>query len=165
MKRKKGITLVELLVALTISSVLILMVGFLSQIAVSSHVQLKNEGDVYSDLFYGLSRLSFLARQASALGEDTWPYPPWVSKMLIVDNSAFGLYQPAGQKIDFVFVPDKNNRAVRDPLLTQADEMSFTVAQNGKSVVINILGKKQTQEGKQESFSISNFVVTRRNDA
>lgn len=155
----KALTMVELLVALVISCVLLLLVGALSNIAFSSHKQLKEVGDVYSDLFYGLSRMSFLARKSSALTSDTWPNPPWVSDMLIADNSAFGLYQqPAGSKIDFVFVPDKSDPAVREPLLTQAEPMSFTVTQSGKSVTVDIQGTKQN-----ESFTISNFVVMRRN--
>jgi len=151
--------MVELLVALVISSVLILMVGSLSNIALSSHVQLKKEGDVYSDLFYGLSRLAFLARKASILTVDnTWPNPPWVSNMLIVDNSAFGLYKPSGQKVGFVFVPDKNNKTVTEPLLIQSDTESFTVTPIGKSVSIDIQGTKNKEE-----FNVSNFVVMRRN--
>jgi prepilin-type N-terminal cleavage/methylation domain-containing protein len=156
----KALTMVELLVALVISSVLILMVGAISNIAFSSHTQLKNENDVYSDLFYGLSRLTFLAHKASALTLDnTWPTPPWGPNMLIVDNSAFGLYQPVGEKIYFVFVPDKTNQTVREPLLTQADTMSFTITPNGKSVTLQIQGTKNN-----ESFTVSNFVVTRRNN-
>jgi len=156
----KALTMVELLVALVISSILILMVGVLSNIALSSHKQLREAGDVYSDIFYGLSRMTFLARKASVLTLDnTWPNPPWVSNVLIVDNSGFGLYQPAGQKVDFVFVPDKNDKTVTEPLLTQADTMTFTVSTPvGKSVAVGIRGTKQN-----ESFAVNNFVVMRRN--
>lgn len=154
-------TMVELLAALVISSVLILMVGYLSQVAFSSHQEIRKEGDLHSDIFYGLSRISFLAHKAAVLAKDTttWPNPPWVSNMLIVDNSAFGLYQPAGAlKKDFVFVPDNNNRTVIEPVLTQADTASFTFNIDVKAADINIQGSK----GK-EDFSISNFIITRRN--
>jgi hypothetical protein len=156
----KALTMVELLATLVISSVLILMVGYLSQVAFSSHQEIRKEGDLHSDIFYGLSRISFLARKAAVLTKDTaWPNPPWVSNMLIVDNSAFGLYQPADAlKKDFVFVPDNNNRALMEPVLTQADTASFTFNIDAKAADINIYGSKD-----KEDFSISNFIITRRN--
>jgi len=158
MKIKKGFTLAELLVTMVISAVLILMVGAISQIAFSSHDQTRKEGDVYSDLFYGLSRMSFSVRKASTLSLDnTWPLP-WVSNMLIVDNSAFGLYRPVGGKIKFVFVPDKTNPGVRENIIEDLDTMSFAFILNGKSVNVNVQGTKDN-----EQFNISNFVATRRN--
>jgi len=64
MNRKKGFTLIELFMAILISSVLILMVGALSQIAFSSHDQVRKEGDLYSDLFYGFNLLTYSVRNA-----------------------------------------------------------------------------------------------------
>jgi prepilin-type N-terminal cleavage/methylation domain-containing protein len=162
MQIKKGFTLAELLVTMVISAVLILMVGAISQIAFSSHDQIRKEGDVYSDLFYGLSRMNFSVRKASALSLDnTWPNPPWVSSILIVDNSAFGLYRPAGGKIKFVFVPNKTNPGVRENIIEDLDTMSFSFTLSGtpnKSANVTVQGAKDN-----EPFNISNFVVTRRN--
>ncbi|HTY44617.1 MAG TPA: type II secretion system protein [Patescibacteria group bacterium] len=163
---RRALTLIELLVALLISSILILMVGTLSQLAIGSHEELKKESDVYSDLFYGLSRLTFMARKASQLSRATWP-DPWVTDVLIVDNSAFGLYHYTRGGIsycDFVFVPDKTDPSVRQPLLAEADgTTSFTVTPNGRSVSVQIQGSKLTQGNKVKPFAISHFVVTRRN--
>jgi prepilin-type N-terminal cleavage/methylation domain-containing protein len=160
MQIKKGFTLAELLVTMVISAVLILMVGAISQIAFSSHDQIKKEGDVYSDLFFGLSQISFSVRKASVLSLETWSLP-WVSNMLIVDNSAFGLYRPTGGKIKFVFVPNKTIPGVRENIIEDLDMMSFTFTLSGtpaKSVNLTVGGTKDS-----EPFNISNFVVTRRN--
>jgi prepilin-type N-terminal cleavage/methylation domain-containing protein len=179
MRRKRGFTLAELLITMIISAVLILMVGFLSQIAFSSHEQIKNEADVYSDLFYGLSRISFLARKAIKL-EPGAPSAAGTSNMLFVDykdlvncppplnvcKCAFGLYLEGGN-MKLVFIPDRTAPTVTETILENIDTASspsFTVTPNGsKSVIINFQGKKLTQSNKLESFVISNFVVTRRN--
>lgn len=177
MKRKNGFTLAELLVAMIISAVLVLMVGSLSQIAFSSHEEIRKEGDIYSDIFYGLSKIRFLAHQANLLRPDTaWPAPPG-SNTLFLDYSdascasgvcecAIGLYSD-GQSMKLVFIPDRRaNPLAREDILEGIDATSpasFVVTQADKSVSINIQGKKMTQGNKLESFAISNFIVTRRN--
>jgi len=172
MQSVKALTIVELLVALIISSVLIFMVGAISQVAFSSHEEIRKEGDVYSDLFYGLSRISFLARKAGTLEKvlaKDWSKPKgisWISDILIVDNSAFGFYQPTNQKIKFVFIPDKTDHGVIENILEGIDTTSlpsFVITPSGRSVHINIQGNKLTQGNKLESFAISDFIITRRN--
>lgn len=173
----KALTMVELLVALVISSVLLLMVGALSNIAFSSHAQLKKEGDVYSDLFYGLSRISFLARKATVLKPDNvWPHQSG-SNTLFVDykddpddpdsdvyQCAFGLYSD-GENMKLVFIPDRTkspNQIERENILEKIDITplpSFVVTQIGQSVSIDIQGTKN-----KEAFNVSHFVVKRRNN-
>jgi len=160
MKSEKGFTLVEMLVALLISSILILMVGVLSQVAFSSHDRIRTKADVYDDVFYGLSRLSFQARKASTITLKTWANPPWLPNMLVIDNSAFGLYRPAGSlTTDFVFVPDINNTANREPILTGANPLTFTFSVSGKLVTVQELSGTKNSEG----FSVSDFKLKGRN--
>jgi prepilin-type N-terminal cleavage/methylation domain-containing protein len=66
--RTKAFTLAELLVTMIISAILVLMVGFLSQIAMGSHNQIRKEGDVYTDLFDGFNLLTYSVRNASTVG-------------------------------------------------------------------------------------------------
>jgi prepilin-type N-terminal cleavage/methylation domain-containing protein len=171
-KRIKAFTLAELLVTMIISAVLILMVGSLSQIAFSSQDQIRKERDVYSDLFDGLSRISYLAHKASTLDKvsaNAWSKPSgvsWNSDILIVGNSAFGFYRPVNQKIKFVFIPDKTNHAGIENILENIDTTilpSFVITLSGKSVSIDIQGRKLTKSNKLEFFAISDFTVTRRN--
>ncbi len=171
----KALTMVELLVALVISSVLILMVGVISQVAFSSHEEIRNESDVHSDIFSGLSWMNFSVRKAFLLekvpaGDWSSPGITWKEDILVIDDnsglgSAFGFYQPKGKKIKFGFVPDKNKHGKEEDIeeiLIDIDTISsfdFTISPNNKLVTFSeIKGTKNNEE-----FKISNFVIMRRN--
>jgi hypothetical protein len=63
----KALTMVELLVVVVISSILVLMVGSLSQVAFTSHEEVRKEGAEYSDIFYGFNLLTYSVRNASTV--------------------------------------------------------------------------------------------------
>ena len=182
MQSEKALTMVELLLTLVISSVLILMIGSISNIALGSHKQLKEEGDVYSDLYYGLSQISFLARKATLLKPDnTWPSPLNCNTLFVdypvdptVDPAdpsyvtyqcAFGLYLD-GQNMKLIYVPDISlpaSKWERKIILEKIDitprPLFFVTAISGQSVRIDIEGTKN-----KEAFKISDFRIKRRNN-
>jgi len=177
MQIKKGLALVELLVALAISAVLILMVGVISQVAFSSHNQLRKEGDVYSDIFYGLSQISFSVRKASTVKIENDTYG-CTGQVLVADKSAFCLYNGPdclackatenieGPGIDFVYIEDTDNPNNKAAIVCNAKTMNLTftpINPSFKSVLIEIEGTN----GK-ESFALTEdnkqaIVITRRN--
>ncbi len=174
MERKKGLSLVELLVVIIISAILILMVGFLSQIAFSSHEEIRKEGDVYSDIFYGLSQISFSVRKASTVKIENDTYG-CTGPVLVADKNAFCLYNGSdclackatedieGPGTDFVYIEDTDNPNNKTAIICNAKTMSLKFTPIIKSVLIEIKGTK----GK-ESFDLTKdnnqaIVITKRN--
>ena len=88
---------------------------------------------------------------------EDWSNPPWKSQLLVVGNSAFGLFQPDGNPaIDFVYLRDKNDPNNRDVILYKANPMNLTFSQNGKLVVVQIQGEKDNK-----SFNLATSVERR----
>jgi len=65
--KQRGLGLIELLTSIVIASVLILMIGVISNIAFSSYEDLKKEDQVFKDLYFGFDLLIYSLRNASTV--------------------------------------------------------------------------------------------------
>jgi hypothetical protein len=68
--KSQGLSLVELIVTLFVASVLILMVGVLSDIAFTSHEDLRKENQVFKDIYDGFDLLTYSVRNAATVYVD-----------------------------------------------------------------------------------------------
>ncbi len=123
MKNFKGFSLVELLIALICATILVLTAGVISSISLMSFNKVNNEQQIYNDLSYGLKLVQNRMRNADSSSVNfvtNKSNPPWVNQQqLIIGNEAFGLYQASGStQRDFVHLPDKNNEANREVILS-----------------------------------------------
>lgn len=153
---RKGFTSIELIIGLAVGAILILMIGAISSIGKVSFDKAMKESSVYNDVFSGLNLIKFLGREAHILNIAGAYDSDWKSQILEVDNKAFGLYQPAGKKIDFVYLKDKSVHSQQDVLLDDADSLTLTLTQAGKIVTVRAQGQKN-----KESFDLSTSVMRR----
>lgn len=156
---KRGFTSVELIVGLIVGAILVLMIGAISSIGNASFDKAVNESSFYNDAFSGINRIMFLGRKAYEINISNTPDSNWKSQILELDNRAFGLYQPDGAKIDFVFLNDKADLSQRDILVDDADSLTLNLVQSGRMVTVTLQGQK----GK-ESINLSTSVMMRNNN-
>src|SRR5690349_13746798 len=91
MKNIKGLSIIELLVSLVVSSIIILMVGVLSSIANRSFNKLNKEQSIYSDISHGFRLLQYKVRNAASLTAGT-TLSPWVTnEYFLIDSAIFGI--------------------------------------------------------------------------
>ena len=110
--KKNGFTLVEMLVSLIISSILILMVGVLSEIANGTYNKVKKEQEIYGDISYGIKLLQFKMRNSSSIAPGSQP-APWISgQHFLIGSGIFGLYQTSGTVVDLVYDNGVNRETI-----------------------------------------------------
>jgi prepilin-type N-terminal cleavage/methylation domain-containing protein len=155
---KRGFSLIELVTGLAIGAILLLMIAAISNIGNNSYQALRKEAAVYDDIFFGFNLIKQCVRKASAISiEKNWPDPPWKSEILIVDNSAFGLYQEGeNQRIDFVYLKDRTEPTDRDIILTGAQTPTLDFSQDGRLITVNLKGEKD-----RVRFDLSTAVMRR----
>jgi prepilin-type N-terminal cleavage/methylation domain-containing protein len=126
--KSKGFSLVELIISLVVASVLILMVGIISNIAFTSHEDLRKEAQVYDDLEFGVELIKASVRKASSISVvSTWTNPPYKGSVLIVDNCAFAVYQPQGSTTrDLIYIPNVSQPNTRQTIINKATSLAFT---------------------------------------
>ncbi|MBN2119963.1 MAG: prepilin-type N-terminal cleavage/methylation domain-containing protein [Candidatus Omnitrophica bacterium] len=141
--RKRGFTIIELLISLIIGGILILMIGAISLASHKSHMTIHNQAQVHNDVFYGFELAANRLRAAnSAWVENTWPNPPWTSDILIIDNSAFAVYNSTqDQMASFVYLPDRSDTSIRKTIF-QSGLVNFYPAKNGNLFSIRLVGKQ-----------------------
>lgn len=139
----------ELQVALVISVILILAVAGISQISGESYKKLQRESAVYGDLSYAMKMVRNRVRESSLVSVDENPTDPgWVgSEVLIVDDSAFGLYRAADQTdAQFVYIPNRADPSQRETLInfgSQFDTNLFDFkAENGVVSIEEVTGHR-----------------------
>ena len=97
----RGFSMVELLVSIIIATILMLAVGAISSISLSSHNKVRNESELFGDLAYTFKTFQKITREAGNSQAGPCTTPPcgaWASKQLIVSNNAgtsndaFGLF-------------------------------------------------------------------------
>ena len=97
MKNKKGLSLVELLTSIVISSILILLIGILTSTANSSFNKYNREQAIYNDISYGFKLMQNKVRASTVFSKALKPGTPalvdWRSDQLVVGAITFGVYR------------------------------------------------------------------------
>ena len=164
-QNSSGASLVELLVAIIITSVLALSVGVISMISIRSSAKYKSEMEIFSDIAYGFKLMQKHVRGMEIAREPVAPSGSWASDRLYIDNktghdSIFGLYQNAlTNSVDFVFVPDQSDETVREVILSVPNPamISLTLARSGNKYQVQIKGEKD-----KVPFDLSTVILQRR---
>ena len=157
----KGFTIVEMLITLIISVVFLFAILAIFNIGQSSYSKMKNESQVEADAYFAFELMkNSLRRTYGTVAVENWTNPPWIYPVLVVGNSAFGLYQgSSGQPIRFVYLKDKTQTNNQDILLSDlSSDTILTFTPNGNMITAQLSGKK----GKN-SFSVSMSAVKRNN--
>ncbi len=111
---RKGFTIIELLITMVISSVLLLTLGGIARIALSSHDRLWQEAKVVNDTAYCLDLLRHSLRGARNVTLDAG------NGILTADNLIFKI-----DGSDLVFI-DTDNSNQRNVILKDADSLAFS---------------------------------------
>ena len=115
-KNKQGITLVELLVGLVIGAVVVLIVGSISKMALTSNSHIQEDAALFNDMAYGFKMIRKYGREATTIATASWSAPTGgvgVSAKIVITNTnatpttvAFGLFEPTGgTNRQLVFMP------------------------------------------------------------
>lgn len=156
--RNISFTVVEMMVTLIISVISLFTILSIFDIGQNSYNKLKNESQMQADAFFAFELMKNSVRRTyGSVTIENWSNPPWKSQVLVIENSAFGLYQSASnQPLEFVYMKDLTKPNERDRLLSNLTSGNLVFTQAGNLVTAQISGKK----GK-ESFSINTSAVKR----
>ena len=163
--KKRAFTLTELLVGLIICAIIILIIGSIAGIAMQSYEKARSESEVYNDLiYYGIELIKNSVRQAHSVTIATASSLPgtqegtWINPVLIADNHAFAVFQPADKQTkDLVFLADKNLPNARNIILFAAEDINLVLVQESGSLYnITIQGSKR-----RNSFDLSTSITKR----
>lgn len=138
-------TLVEMMVSLIIGVVLTFVILTLGHLNQNSYEGIRKESMVYDDIFCGFELIKNSLRKAQdPVTIANWTNPPWKSQVLVVGDTAFGLYQ-SNSTVDFVYLKNKNNTTQRDVILAGASPINLTFSQNATLFTTRIQGKKYSK--------------------
>ena len=99
MKNKNAFSLIEMQVSLVVAAILVLTIGAISSISLSSHNRMRKEAELYADIFYGFKLIQNRVRESSVGVSIVGQSNPWTGSRLVINNStgtndeAFGLCQ------------------------------------------------------------------------
>jgi len=171
MNNKKSFSLVEMLVALVVSSIIVLTIGAISSISLSSHKKTRQEAAIFADITYSLKFIKRQVRKADLLFREVSPPADWVAPQLIINStSAIGLYNVPGDssRTELIYLEDKdanveNNKIVLfyvdqneniDPV---DNSINFTFPDPDTTITIDITGVKNGIP-----FDITDLTIKRR---
>ena len=104
MRNKKGFTLIEILITLIVASILVLAMGAISHISLTSYKRLRDRASIMSDVMYAFKFIQNRVHAAHVVESQTVG-TPWVGGFkLICNNSAFGIYGTYLLLIDQTFL-------------------------------------------------------------
>ncbi|MBN1869047.1 MAG: prepilin-type N-terminal cleavage/methylation domain-containing protein [Candidatus Omnitrophica bacterium] len=148
-KSQRGVSLVELLIAMLIASILILSLWVVSRIAISSHAKYYRETQVYADISYGFKLMQRHVRESKgisvAAASGNWVGSRVVIRHSVGNNSAFGIYYNAVTNTnDFVYVPDVTNETNREVITSVPVSETITLLPTlgTGSVTVQVHGEK-----------------------
>ena len=144
-KNKNGTTLVELLVSILIASILILIIGVISEISLGSYNKLKKQGDIFADVTYGLKYMQKKVREATSLSSAV-AASPWISSQVVINTGRFGIDQTTTSGVttkNFAYLPTSGPREVIFSV-NNSDTLNMSIDSivTNKSVKMTISGKK-----------------------
>ena len=159
MKNKNAFSLIEMQVSLVVAAILVLTIGAISSISLSSHNRMRKEAEVFADIFYGFKLMQNRIRES---GVSISPVPisaPWTSEQILINNvfptndEVFGLcrYDPSsldplcmngGSRIGFVYLPDVSNNAGEVIFSVPDTNLNLTLAPNGDTMTVRVFGTK-----------------------
>lgn len=148
MNKNKAFTLTELVIGLMIGVFILLAVGAISQVGPESYEKLRGESQVYNDIMYGFDLIKSKVHSAKVVGLENWHRAEWPEDMLVLDDSAFGIYVPKkSTERQFVYLKDKDNintEEDQDKILIGADinTLAFTLDQTQRNITVRITGNK-----------------------
>ena len=141
---KKAFTLVEMLISLVVVSILILSIGVISSLGVSSYNQAQKQAFLYEDLSFGFKLIQNRARSSKTISQAPWDDPHGMYNKLIVDDEAFGVYHNVeyGKK-ELVYLED-NKEDEREVMisLSDGDPINFFATILTNSVTFNLEGTR-----------------------
>ena len=145
MKNKQGFSLIELVSAMAVSSIIILIIGVISTVANASYQNLCKEAEVYSQVYYGLNMIQSNVRKGRNVEVDT------AQNTLTVDNYIF-----KKDNNDFVYI-DTAHGNKRNVIVEGVYGLIFQpVVSGGNLVRVTLSGLKD-----KASFNLSISVMRR----
>jgi len=105
----QGFSLVEMQIAMVISVIVILAIGFIASISNNTYNKVRQEAELYNDISHTIKMIQNRVHAAQSASVITTVSNPWGSPRLIIDNSAFGIYILSSQERALVFLPDKDD--------------------------------------------------------
>jgi prepilin-type N-terminal cleavage/methylation domain-containing protein len=125
MTNKHGFTLVEMLISLLVAAILVIVIGKLSDLAMSSSAKTRKQLEVYNEIMDGYKIMQKHIREASSCGSVTPGSGTWVGNIIEcppnqpgVNGVAFGVWFDSGLSMrQLVFLKDKNDNTDREVLL------------------------------------------------
>jgi len=169
---KKAFSLVEMLVALVVSSIIVLTIGAMSSISLSIHKRTRQEAAVFADITYSLKFIKRQVRGAGSLFREDPPPADWIAPRLILDStSAVGLYNLPGDssRTELIYLANKDDADIagnkivlfyvdqgenKDPM---DNTINFTFPDPDSTITIDITGVKNGIP-----FDITNLTIKRR---
>ena len=151
---KKAFTMVEMLVSLIVAVILILAIGVISSIALSSNRKQRVNLDTYSDIHYGFKLMENKIRSAVSAISTSTPGGDWRGARLEMDGVGFGVYRdPTSQLSSFVYVSNLTSHncsttapsncdlilKIPDPT-NDPNVLSFTPTIVGNAITVKIFG-------------------------
>jgi len=110
---EKGFTLTELIIGMLIASILILTIGVMSGVGISSYNKLSKQAEAYNDLYFGVDLIERSIRRAHTVSVDT------TQNTLTVDSFIF-----KADNGDLVYI-DTANANKRNVIVSGATNLQF----------------------------------------
>ena len=168
MMNKRAFTLVEMLVSMVVAAILMVIVGKLSDIAMSSSRRLRKESEMFSEIMYAFKKIQKYVREEpdicdkvsppGSTGSNSWngnilecpPNQPTQSGV------AFGVWTGTANRRQLVYLKNKNSTATREVLFeipttgTNSLTMTATLSVSG-TMGVGIQGEKDKIKFKLKS--------------
>ena len=148
----KGFTLTELVIALLVSGIILLTIGIISQISTDSYMRLRQEAEVYNEIYSSFDLVERSVRRENST--------------IVVDNTTLDASILTADGLTFFRVPIGNSTynftysdsAENHTILANATNLTFNAAlTNDALVTFNLTGEKH-----KVPFNLT-IDVTRRN--
>ena len=130
MINKKAFTLVEMLITLIVAAILVLTMGVLSDLAMSTTTKLRRETEIYNEVLHGYKIMQKHMREASSCAMITPSSVSWIGDIVEcpatpgVEGIAFGVWDNAGDR-QLVFLEDKLDDTNREVIVEVPSNNAF----------------------------------------
>ena len=131
MRRKEGVTIVELLVVLIVAAIMLLGVNAISRIGHRSHRKILEEASVYNDIAYAFKLMQSRVHRSKIQSNGT---------ELITGNEKFGVYVHSGGR-DLMYYPNRYDASVNHVIFSVpgTGTMNFNCDVNAVSGDVDIV--------------------------
>lgn len=145
MINNRGFTLTELIVVMVIVIVVLLTIVALSEISNRSYTNLRNETEVYNDIYFGFNLISHYIRNSSKVSVNSTQDELTAGEVIFRKSGANFIYHDNLANTDHNIITQVNNLAC-----------SFVPSVNNKLITVTLSGNKG-----RVSFNLSTDIKLR----